>query len=322
MKGAVLFLCLLLVAVCIAAPASAFVDRNGVTSAAQFKDYLPVSYLSKAGITDSMTVDQALDAYITYALGFSSPTAYAYIAQLSNPSQVSINAGGSTASASRGDVVAEGWTIKAGNGASFAIRYPGGVTHTIIGPYTYSVPAYGAWSSSATFSGSAPAAATSVPAKTVTTTVATTSSTVAALPDTSGYTKITKEVECYSPAQQTIHVLYPKGNVYAFTTNTRYSMYKPEVITGSMYVSDYHTIITGPGSSAQIEYGLDSYNLKEMSVFSLSATSGEECFADTGHAPTIIDMLKVKINEIGKFLGLMPRDDYPDTPTAVAGVRG
>jgi len=143
--------CLLLIAVCAFAPASAFVDRNDVTSAAQFKDHVPASYLAKAGVTDDMTVDRALDAYITYALSFSSPTAYAYISQLTEPDAVKIHAGGSTAPASRGDVVAEGWNIEVGEGARVVIRYPGGVSHTITGPYTYTVPAYGEWGATGTF---------------------------------------------------------------------------------------------------------------------------------------------------------------------------
>lgn len=64
-------ICQVLIAICVAAPVSAFVDRNGVTTATQFKDYVPASYLTKAGVTDGMTVDRALDAYITYALSFS-----------------------------------------------------------------------------------------------------------------------------------------------------------------------------------------------------------------------------------------------------------
>ena len=147
----VLFICLILVAAFIPAPASAFVDRNDVTSAARFRDYVPASYLKSAGVTDDMTVDQALDAYITYALSFSDKTSYAYIASLSNPAQVKIRAGGSTAPASRGDVVADGGDIEVGDGARIVIRYPGGVSQTIIGPYTYKVPAYGKWGTTGTF---------------------------------------------------------------------------------------------------------------------------------------------------------------------------
>ncbi|MDP3396145.1 MAG: hypothetical protein Q8S57_05720 [Methanoregula sp.] len=46
-------ICLFLIAICIAAPVSAFVDRNGVTSVAQFRDNVPASYLAKAGVTDA-----------------------------------------------------------------------------------------------------------------------------------------------------------------------------------------------------------------------------------------------------------------------------
>jgi hypothetical protein len=146
-----LIICILLVAVSLPAPVSAFVDRNDVTSAAQFKDYIPASYLKKAGVTDDMTVEQALDAYITYALSFSDKTSYAYIAQITNPAQAKIRAGGSTTAASRGDAVSAGWNIEVGDGDRITIRYPGGVSHTIIGPYTYTVPAYDKWGATGTF---------------------------------------------------------------------------------------------------------------------------------------------------------------------------
>jgi len=340
MKGAVPFLCLLLAAVCIAAPASAFVDRNGLTSAAQFKDYLPASYLSKAGITDSMTVDQALDAYITYALSFSSPTAYAYIAQLSSPSQVTINAGGSTTSASRGDVVADGWTIEAANGASFAIRFPGGVTHTIIGPYTYTVPAYGAWGSSATFGGSATAAATSVPTKKVTTTAATTvatmSSTGTALPDTSGYTVMKKEIDCRGSNSQQVQIVKLKGDVYVVhysrdPANPDYFQRKISASSTWTPVSDETTIVVGAGSFATIEDGLDSVTIPEKSLFVMEPRI-KECILDvpitemfSGGKPvwrekTIID--KVVYGFKGWLDKFTEEVFQIQTPTVTAGVRG
>jgi hypothetical protein len=357
MKGAVLFICLLLVAVCIAAPASAFVDRNGVTSAAQFKDYLPASYLAKAGITDSMTVNQALDAYITYALSFSSPTAYAYIAQLSSPSQVTINAGGSTTSASRGDVVAEGWTIVAANGASFAIRFPGGVTHTINGPYTYTVPAYGAWGTSATFGGSATAAATSVPTKTVTTTaastvatnvpikivtttvattaattvpttVATMSSTGTVLPDTSGYTVMKKVINCRGTNRQQVQIAKVKGDVYAVhysrdPANPDYFIQKLSASSSWIPVSDETTIVIGAGSSAAIEEGADIVQVPEKTLYVFEPRY-QECiwYPDTGWKEmTFMDRIYVQVHKLWR--SFIPEDVFElKTPTVTAGVRG
>lgn len=331
MKGAVLFLFLLLAAVCIAAPASAFVDRNGVTSAAQFKEYLPASYLTKAGITDSMTVDQALDAYITYALSFSSPTAYAYIAQLSSPSQVTINAGGSTTSASRGDVVSEGWAIEAGNGASFAIRFPGGVTHTITGPYTYTVPAYGAWGSSAAFGGSATAAVTSVPAKkdtTTTTTVATMSSTVAVLPDTSGYAIVKKEINCRGTNSQQVKIAKVKGDVYAVhysqnPANPGYFLKKLSTTSSWIPVSDETTIVVGAGSSVAIEEGLDIVSLPEKTLYVFEPRY-QECiwYEDTGwKEKTFLDTVYVELHKIWR--SFIPEDEFQiQSPTAALGVRG
>jgi hypothetical protein len=336
MKGAVLFLCLLLAAVCIAAPASAFVDRNDVTSAAQFKEHIPASYLSKAGIIDSMTVDQALDAYITYALSFSSPTAYAYIAKLSSPSQVTINAGGSTASASRGDVVADGWTIDAGKGATFAIRFPGCVTHTINGPYTYTVPAYGAWGTSATFGGGATAAATSAPAKIVTTTTPATGSTAFALPDTSGYSVIKKEIICRGTSSQRVQISKVKGDVYAVhysrnPANPDYFLKKLSSSSSWTPVSDETTIVVGAGSSAAIDEGLDIITIPEESLFVMEPR-WKECIYDvpitgilTGEPPrwrekTIIDSIAYGFRG---WLDKFKSDVFGiESPTAVAGVRG
>jgi len=338
------FACLVLIAVCVPAPVSAFVDRNDVSSAAQFRDAVPASYLKKAGVTDDMTVEQALDAYITYALSFSSPTAYAYIAQLSNPSQVTINAGGNTASASRGDVVADGWKIVAANGASFAIRFPGGVTHTITGPYTYTVPGYGAWGSSASFGGST-TAATSVPTKTVTTTVvtnvpikiitttaattvATMSSTGTALPDTSGYTVMKKEISCRGTNRQQVQIAKVRGDVYAVhysqnPANPDYFMNKLSASSSWTPVSDETTLVVGAGSSAAIEVGPDIVQLPEKTLYVFEPRY-QECiwYEDTGwKEKTFLDTIYVGLHKIWR--SFIPEDEFQiQSPTAALGVRG
>lgn len=319
--------CLFVVAACMPVPVTAFVDRNDVTSAAQFSDYVPVSYLKNAGITDSMTVDAALDAYITYALSFSSPTAYAYVARLSDPAQVAIRAGGSTTAASRGDVVAEGWTIEAGNSASFAIRFPGGVTHIITGPYTYTVPAYGKWGSSATFGGST-TAATGVPTQKVTTTVATTSSTVAALPDTSGYTVMKKEITCRGTNRQQVQITKVKGDVYAVhysqnPANPDYFLNKLSSSSSWTPVSDETTLVIGAGSSAAIEVGPDIVPLPEKTLYVFEPRY-QECiwYEDTGWKEmTFLDRIYVQIHKIWR--SFIPDDEFQiQSPTAALGVRG
>jgi F0F1-type ATP synthase membrane subunit c/vacuolar-type H+-ATPase subunit K len=78
---------LVVIAICIAAPVTAFVDRNGITSAAEFRDYVPASYLKSAGITDSMTVAAALDAYSRTRSASPTYRVRVYL-PLSNPAQV------------------------------------------------------------------------------------------------------------------------------------------------------------------------------------------------------------------------------------------
>jgi hypothetical protein len=305
-------ICLFLIAICVAGPVSAFVDRNGVTSAAQFKDNVPASYLAKAGVTDGMTVDRALDSYITYALSFSSPTAYAYIAQLTNPSDVKIRAGGSTALASRGDVVAEGWNIEVGDGTLVAIRYPGSVMHTITGPYTYTVPAYQKWGASATF-GTAP--------------VGTNSKAFATLPDTSGYAVVTRQIECRGMQQrQAYTVIVNKGTVYAvhYTRDPTVPEYVAVQIGegGKTPLGDHFSIITAPGSSVTIEMGLDLIKIPEKTIFELIPKS-KECVREGGkiREKTIFDSIT---EAIGTFWNSITKtaEDVIKTPTATAGVRG
>lgn len=308
---------LVVIAICIAAPVTAFVDRNGITSAAEFKDYVPASYLKSAGITDSMTVDAALDAYITYALSFSSPTAYAYISQLSNPAQVKIHAGGSTTAASRGDVVSEGWNIEAGDGVRVAIRYPNGVLHTITGPYTYTVPAYGAWGQNAAF-GLAP--------------VGTNSRAYSTLPDTSGYSVVKRSIDCRGVQRQDAYrITKVSGTVYAvhYSRNPaakEYFAYQvPAGTTRSL--GDDVSIITGPGSSLLIEEGIDIIAVPEKTVFELSPRF-TECVMETESGKptgqmrekTFFDSFLYTIN--GFMAGIQEKVFEIIRPTTVAGVRG
>jgi hypothetical protein len=309
---------LVVIAICIAAPAAAFVDRNGITSAAEFGDYVPASYLKSAGITDSMPVDAALDAYITYALSFSSPTAYAYISQLSNPSQVKIHAGGSTTTASRGDVVSEGWNIEVGDGVRAAIRYPNGVTHTITGPYTYTVPAYGAWGQNAAF-GLAP--------------VGTNSRAFSTLPDTSTYSVVKRSIACRGVQRQDAYrITKVSGTAYAvhFSRNPAakdyFSYQIPAGTTRSF--GDEVSIITGPGSSTLIEEGLDIITVPEKTVFELSPRF-TECVMDTDASgkptgqmreKTFFDSFLYTIN--GFMAGIQEKAFEIIRPTTVAGVRG
>jgi len=310
--------CLFLVAICIPAPASAFVDRNSITSAAEFKDYVPASYLKSAGITDSMTVDVALDKYITYALSFSSPTAYAYISQLSNPAQVKIHAGGSTAPASRGDVVSEGWNIEVGDKVRVVIRYPDGVLHTITGPYTYTVPAYGKWGQNAVF-GTAP--------------VGTSSRAFSTLPDTTGYSMVKRTIDCRGiQRQDAFRITKVSGTVYAvhYSQNPSakdYFAYQiPEGTTRSL--GDDVSIITGPGSSALIEEGLDIITVPEKTIFELSPR-WTECVMEmdgsgkpTGsmREKTFFDSILFTINSFGA--SIQEKVFEIIRPTTVAGVRG
>ncbi|MDP3563534.1 MAG: hypothetical protein Q8R70_03495 [Methanoregula sp.] len=323
-------ICLFLIAIFVAAPVSAFVDRNGVTSAAQFKDNIPASYLAKAGVTDGMTVDQALDAYITYALSFSSPTAYAYIAQLTNPADVKIRAGGSTAPASRGDVVAEAWNIEVGDGTLVAIRYPGSVMHTIKGPYTYPVPAYQNWGASANFGPEDGA-------------IVTGSVKPDGLPDTTGYKTTTAEIPCRGVdpinAFEAFNVGKVKGSVYAvyYTRNPQDRLYSWARIPEGEIVPlpDDISVIVGPGSSATIEKGLDLIHLPEKTVFELTPR-WNECVLDAGKVreKTIFDTFKFDVlKPIMKFLGYnvsegrwepseIDRIMEKQRTTVVAGVRG
>lgn len=310
---------LVIIAICTAAPATAFVDRNGIESAAGFGDYVPASYLKSAGITDSMPVDAALDRYITYALSFSSPAAYAYISQLSNPAQVKIHAGGSTTAASRGDVVSEGWNIEAGEGVRVAIRYPGGVMHTITGPYTYTVPAYGEWGSSATF-GLAP--------------VGTNSRAYSTLPDTSGYSVVKRTIACRGVQRQDAYrITKVSGTVYAvhFSRNPaakEYFAYQVPVGTTTSFGDDV-SIITGPESSVLIEEGLDIISVPEKTVFELSPRF-TECVRemDASGKPTGQMREKTFFDSVflsfGTFWNSITKtaEDIIKTPTTVAGVRG
>ncbi|MCK9632165.1 MAG: hypothetical protein M0R30_11045 [Methanoregula sp.] len=308
--------CLVLIAVCVPVPVAAFVDRNDVSSAAQFSDYVPASYLEKAGITDSMTVDAALDAYITYALSFSSPTAYAYIAQLSDPAHVKIHAGGSTTSASRGDVVSEGWNIEVGDGVRVAIRYPGGILHTITGPYTYTVPAYGTWGENAVF-GLAP--------------VGTNSRAFAPIPDTSGYAVVKQEIACrggYVLKDVTLGGV--TGTVYLvhYSQNPADPDYfSLQIPTGSAThsVSDTATVVVGPGSSALVEHGLDVTRVREKTLYVFEPAS-TDCIRDTSvsggvREKTIFDSI---FNAVGTFWNSITKtaEDIIKTPTVTAGVRG
>ncbi len=312
----VLLACLVIIAVL--APVSAFVDRNGITSAAQFRDYVPASYLKSAGITDNMPVDAALDKYITYALSFSSPTAYAYISQLSNPAEVRIHAGGSTTSASRGDVVAEGWNIEVGDGVRVAIRYPGDVLHTITGPYTYTVPAYGQWGSSATF-GTAP--------------VGTSSRAYSTLPDTSGYSIIKRTIDCRGHLPQgAFMVSKVSGTVFAvhYTQNPQEKDYFAIQVPAGTTTSfgDHVSIITGPKSSVLVEEGLDIIAVPEKTIFELSPR-WTECVMeeDASNKPTglmreksFLDSILFTINSFGA--SIQEKAFEIIRPTTVAGVRG
>lgn len=309
--------CLFLLAVCVPAPVFAFVDRNGITSAAEFEDYVPASYLKSAGITGSMTVDVALDKYITHALSFSSPTAYAYISQLSNPAQVKIHAGGSTTSASRGDVVSEGWNIEAGDKVRVVIRYPGGVLHTITGPYTYTVPAYGKWGQNAVF-GTAP--------------VGTSSRAFSTLPDTTGYSVMKNTIDCRGRLPQSAFMVSKvSGTVYAVhytqdpTVKDYFAAQIPVGTTTSF--GDDVSIITGPGSSVAIEKGLESIIVPEKTVFELSPRWAE-CMMETENGKntgrlreaTFLDSILSTLN--GFMAGIQEKAFEIIQPTTVAGVRG
>lgn len=321
-------ICILIATFCMVAPVSAFVDRSSVTSAAQFRDYVPASYLTNAGITDSMTVDRALDAYITYALSFSSPTAYAYIAQLSNPAQVKIRAGGSTTDASRGDVVADGWDIEVGDGARVAIRYPGGVMHTITGPYTYTVPAYGKWGQNAVF-GISP--------------VGTASKAYATIPDTSGYTVVKKEIKCRGSSQKAVQLLKVTGTVFAVhysqnPADPRYFSSQIPAGAGYSYISDETTVVVGPKSSVIIN-DLDATELPEKTLYVFEPRI-KECVWDPNKGSdgshwrekTFFDTFSLTVlKPVTKFLGYDPNSFWPRDPfdlpddlktTVVAGVRG
>lgn len=320
--------CLILIAVCILIPVSAFVDRNDLTSAKEFKNYVPASYLTKAGVTDSMTIDRALDAYITYALSFSSPTAYAYIAQLSNPAQVKIRAGGSKTGASRGDVISDGWDIEVDNGARVAIRYPGGVMHTITGPYTYTVPAYGKWGSSAAF-GITP--------------VGTISEAYATIPDTSGYMVVKKEILCRGSSQKAVQLSKVTGTVYAVhysqnPADPKYFSIQIPAGTGYPSISDETTVVVGPKSSVIIN-DLDVTKLPEKTLYVFEPRF-KECVWDPNKGSdgshwrekTFFDTFSLTVlKPVAKILGwdpsnFWPRDPLalPDnlTPTVVFGVRG
>ncbi len=313
-----LIICLLLVAVSLPASVSAFVDRNDVSSAAQFKDYVPASYLKKAGVTDEMTVDQALDAYITYALSFSDKTAYAYIAALSNPAQVKIRTGGSTVGASRGDVVAGGWGIEVGDDARIVIRYPGGVTHTITGPYTYTVPAYGDWGTTATF-GTSPVSGKN-------------SKAFSTIPDTTGYAIVTKEIQCRGTNNlNAIPVAKVTGTVYAvhYSQNPKDPEYFSFQVQGgsSANFGDTTTLVIGPGSSATID-DLDLTVLSEKTMYKLEPRFSE-CVTDTDPSgkptgkwreKTLFDTILLGF---GDLWNSMQEKVFEITrPTAVAGVRG
>lgn len=308
--------CLILIAVCLFAPVSAFVDRNDLTSANEFKNYVPASYLKNAGVTDSMTVDRALDAYITYALSFSSPTAYAYIAQLSNPAQVKIRAGGSTTYASRGDVVAGGWDIEVGDGARIVIRYPGGISHTITGPYTYTVPAYGKWGQNAVF-GIAP--------------VGTNSRAFATIPDTSGYAVVRQEIACRGGyILKNVKLGAVTGTVYMvhYSRNPADPEYfSLQIPAGSAAnsVSDTTTVVVGPGSSAVVEHGLDVTRVPEKTLYVFQPVS-TDCIRDHSvpggvREKTIFDSV---FEAVGTFWNSITKtaEEIIKTPTAVAGVRG
>ncbi len=310
-------LLVVIIAICTAVPATAFVDRNSITSAAEFGDYVPASYLKSADITDSMTVDAALDQYITYALSFSSPTAYAYISQLTSPSKVKIHAGGSIISASRGDVVSEGWNIEVGDGVRVAIRYPGGVLHTITGPYTYTVPAYGAWGQNAAF-GLAP--------------VGTNSRAYSTIPDTSGYSVVKRTIDCRGHLPQSAFMVSKvSGTVYAvhYTQNPGEKDYFAIQIPAGTTTSfgDHVSIITGPGSSVLIEEGLDIILVPEKTVFELNPRWAECVMETESGKPTgqmreksFFDSLLSTIN--GFMAGIQEKAFEIIRPTTVAGVRG
>jgi len=313
--------CLIVALLLVIIPASAFVDRNSVTSAAQFSDYIPDSSLKKAGVTNDMTVEQALDAYITYALSFSDKTSYAYISSISSPAQVSVMAGGSTTVASRGDAVPAGSEIDVGNGASVAIRYPGGVTHTIKGPYTYTVPAYGTWGTTATFGG-------------------TTTTSSAGVPDTTGYATITKEVDCRGIHDvNVISVWKVSGTVYAvhYSLDPGNPSYPARQIPagGSANPGDSVSIVTGPGSSAviQVTGELDPRTLPEKTVFQLKPRINE-CVPDTDwagiptgtyHEKNFLDSIFQPLSKAYSDAQRAAQDFYDminKIPTTVAGVRG
>lgn len=296
-----LLIFLIFIAVSLPAPVSAFIDRNEVTSAAQFSDYVPGSYLKKAGVSDDMTVDRALDAYI---------------ARLTNPAQVKIRAGGSMADVSRGDAVSDGWDIEVGDGALVAIRYPGNVTHTITGPYSYTVPAYGGWGSSATF-GITP--------------VVTTSKAVASIPDIMGYSIVTKEIQCRGLTNSAIPLVKVTGTVYAIhysqnPDDPQYFSFKiPAGKTSPL--SDTTTLVVGPGSSATID-DQDLTVLPEKTVYRLEPRFSE-CVMDTDWSgkptgnwreKTFIDSISLGILDL--WNGAQTKFFEITNPTAVAGVRG
>lgn len=314
--------CLVLTILFMVLPASAFVDRNDVTSAAQFSDYVPDSYLKKAGVTNDMTVAQALDAYITYALSFSDKTSYAYISAISSPAQVKVIAGGSTAAASRGDAVPAGSELEVGNGASAVIRYPGGVTHTIKGPYTYTVPAYGTWGKTATFGGT------------------TTSPAAPAMPDTAGYATITKEIDCRGMHDlNVISVWKVSGTVYAvhYSLDPGNPAYPARQIPagGSANLGDSVSIVTGPGSSAivQVTGELDPRVIPEKTVFQLKPRINN-CVADTDwagvptgtyHEKNFLESIFIPIFRAYNDAQNAAYHFYKPIekiPTTVAGVRG
>ncbi|PKL70714.1 MAG: hypothetical protein CVV30_05020 [Methanomicrobiales archaeon HGW-Methanomicrobiales-1] len=311
-----LILCLIIIAVSLPAPVSAFVDSNDVRSGAQFKDYIPASYLKKAGVTDGMTVDQALDAYITYALSFSDKTSYAYIARITNPAQVKIQAGRSTTDASRGDPVSGGWDIEVDDGALVAIRYPGSVTHTITGPYTYTVPAYGQWGTTAAF-GASPGGSNS--------------KALATLPDTAGYKIVTKEIPCRGITNNAIQLAKVTGTVYAvhYSQNPADPKYFSYQVSAKMTspLGDTTTLVVGPGSSATVD-NLDPVFLPEKTVYRLEPRFSE-CVMDsdwsgkptgTWREKTFIDSISYGIIEI--WNGAQTKFFEITNPTVVAGVRG
>ncbi len=311
-----LILCLIIIAVSLPAPVSAFVDSNDVRSAAQFKDYIPASYLKKAGVTDTMTVDQALDAYISYALSFSDKSSYAYIARLTNPALVKIRAGKSTTDASRGDPVSGGWDIEVGDGALVAIRYPGNVMHTITGPYTYTVPAYGQWGTTAAFGASPGVSNGKAPAT---------------LPDTAGYRIVTQEIPCRGLTNSAIQLAKVTGTVYAVyysqnPTDPKYFSFQIPAGTTSP-LGDTTTLVVGPGSSATID-NLDPVVLPEKTVYRLEPRFSE-CVMDTDWSgnptgtwreKTFIDSIFYGISDI--WNGMQAKVFEITNPTAVAGVRG